>query len=126
MGVYDRQIETAKRLIARYGQQCQWYKDTIVLDDPTRPYLGGGTTSVIKTPSIAFIPATDGASGFGISKFNDAQGTIDFSTFGLMGVQDFVPLTTDRVLRAGVPLVIKSVDVLAPNEQTVLYILSIV
>jgi len=125
IGQYDRQIATALRLIAQYGMVCQWHKDTLVLDDPTKPWQGGGGAPAVKTPSIVFIPATDGASGFGLSKFRDGE-TQSFSTFGLMGAVDFEPLTTDSVYRDGQPLVISAVDVLKPNEQVVLYILSIV
>lgn len=126
MGVYDRQIATALRLIERYGQVCEWHKDQVVPDDPNRPWLGGGTVPDPHSPSIAFLPATDGASGFGVSKFRGSDTeAASFNTFGLMGAQDFTPEVTDRLVRGGQPLVIVAVDTLAPNGEPVLHVLSI-
>jgi hypothetical protein len=126
-GVFDDEIQTALELIAENGQVCDWHKDTTDLDDADRPWLGGDTVPDVKQPSICFIPATDGASGFGITKFRKAGDDVpSFSTFGLMGAVDFDPEVTDKVVRGGTPLVIVAIDKLQPNEQTLLYILSIV
>lgn len=127
MGVYDRQVATAKRLIAKNGKQCQWTKMTTVLDDPAKPWAGGEDVPQVFAPRIAFLPATDGASGFGITKLRDATQTAKFSTYGLMAAQDFTPDVVDMVTCNGVPLVIIAVDTLAPNkDEPILHILSIV
>jgi hypothetical protein len=126
-GVFDDEIATALELIEENGEVCDWHKDAVVLDDPDSPWLGGDSTPDVKHPSICFLPATDGASGFGITKFRRPGDDIpSFSTFGLMGAVDFKPEVTDKVLRGGQPLVIVAIDELKPNEQTLLYILSIV
>lgn len=127
MGVYDEEIADALELIEEHGQVCEWHKDGVVPDDPDRPWLGGERVPVVKNPSICFLPATDGASGFGISKFRkEAADTVAFSTFGLMGAQDFTPEVRDRLVRDGSPLVLAAVDTLAPNGEVILHILSIV
>lgn len=127
MGVYDRPIATALRLIAKYGQVCEWRKTGVVVpDDPARPWLGGSQSQVLHQPSIAFVPATSGASDFGLTKFRQGGGdSASFSTFGLMGAQDFTPEVVDKLTRDGEPLVIVAVDTLAPNGEPILHILSI-
>ena len=128
MGVYDRQIATALRLIEKYGQQCEVRKSGVAVpDDPHRPWLGGEAPPQVHTPHIAFVPATSGASSFGMTKFRDRDAnSASFSTFGLMGAQDFTPQVTDQLSRDGQPLVIVAVDTLSPNGEPILHILSIV
>lgn len=127
MGAYDNSIAVAKRLIAAKGMQCDWIKKQTVLVDPDQPWLGGEDVPTTYRPSIAFLPATDGASGFGITKFRDrGNDTATFSTFGLMAPQAFVPEVIDQLVRDGQPLVIVAVDTLAPAGEPVLHILSIV
>ncbi len=123
IGAYDDEIETALELIAEAGQVCQWHKDVITPTDPARPWLGGASVPVIHDTPIAFIPATDGASSFGMTKFK--EGVANFTTFGLMGVPGFIPHAGDKVMRGGVPLVIVDIDTLQPAEEPVLYVLSI-
>lgn len=125
VGAYDDDIATALELIEEFGQQCVWRKE-VVARDPDQPWLGGNQTSDDHQPFIAFIPATDGSSGFGLSKFRQGTDDVAFSTFGLMGAQEFTPEVTDTVLRGGTPLVIAAIDTLQPAEDVVLYILSIV
>jgi hypothetical protein len=125
-GVFDDEVATALELIAENGQVCQWHKDTTALADPQRPWLGGASVPDVKDVSICFVPATDGASGFGMTKFRQREDVPAFGTYGLMGAVDFEPKVTDKVMRGGVPLVIVAIDELKPNEQTLLYVLSIV
>lgn len=125
MGAFDRQIQTALRLIEKNGEQCDWLTGKVVATDPAKPWLGGARSATVKHPYICFLPATDGASGFGLSKFRAGTEVEAFSTFGLMGAQDFEPDITDIVTRDGKALVIKAIDAIKPAEQVVLYILSI-
>ncbi len=127
IGAFDDEIETAQELIAENGQVCQWHKVVTTLVDAERPWLGGEDVPTVHNPSICFLPATDGGSGFGITKFRNAGDDIpSFSTFGLMGAVEFDPQVGDKVLRDGVPLVIVAIDTLAPAEDPILHILSIV
>lgn len=126
VGAYDEDIATALELIQEAGQQCVWRKQTTTAVDPERPWLGGEDVPVDHQPFIAFVPATDASSGFGMTKFRQGSDVPTFSTFGLMGPQDFAPEVTDVVLRGGTPLVIAAIDALRPAEEVVLYVLSIV
>jgi len=124
MADYSEDIALAREMIDEAGQVCEWRKTTVAAD-PDRPWQGGVPTTVVKRPTIAFLPATDGGD-FGITKFK--QGGDDspaFSTYGLMAPQDFEPAVTDVLLRGGVPQTVVAIDVLRPAEQAVLYILSI-
>ena len=126
IGAYDEEIATALELIKEAGQVCVWRKQTTAVADPDRPWLGGVDTPVDHTPDIVFIPATDAPSGFGLTKFRKGEDSLVFTTFGLMGPQDFEPAVNDVLLRDGVPQVLAAVDVLRPAEEVVLYVLSIV
>jgi hypothetical protein len=128
IGVFDEEIATALELIEENGQVCDWHKDTVTLTDPDRPWLGGDPVPDVRHPSICFVPATDTPSGFGLTKFRreGADDAPSFSTFGLMGPVDFEPQVADKVIRGGTPLVIVAIDKLQPNEQVLLYVLSIV
>jgi hypothetical protein len=125
-GVFNDEIATALELIEENGQICDWHKGPVVLTDPERPWLGGAEAVDVHHPSICFLPATDGNLGFGLSKLRKGEDVPAFSTFGLMGAVDFDPKIGDKVLRGGTPLVIVAIDKLQPNEQILLYILSIV
>lgn len=123
-GAYDDEIATALELIAEAGQVCAWHKEgELTLTDPNRPWLGGTPSEVIHNPSIVFVPATDGGSSFGLTKFK--EGVPNFTTFGLMGAVGFEPKPGERVMRGTMPLVIVDVDALQPAEDVVLYVLSI-
>ena len=125
MGYYDEDVATALELIEEAGVQCVWKKQSTTLDDADRPWLGGDDDPDSYDPFIAFIPATDTSSGFGLTKFRQGEDVRDFSTFGLMGAQDFTPEVTDTLLRGGVAQTIVAVDEIKPADQVVLYILSI-
>jgi len=126
MTVYDRPIATALRLIEKYGVECEWRKSEVVSADPDKPWEGGSQVPDTFNPFICFLPATSGASDFGLSKFRTGTEQEGFSTFGLMGAQEFNPEITDRLTRDGNVLVLKAIDTLNPADQVVLYILSIV
>jgi hypothetical protein len=126
VGAYDEDIAMALELIEEAGQQCVWRKQTTTPADPDRPWLGGVDTPVDHTPFIAFVPATDAPSGFGLTKFRQGEDVPVFSTFGLMGAQAFEPEIADVLLRGGVPQVLAAVAEIRPAEEVVLYVLSIV
>ncbi len=123
MGQYDDEIATAQELIAEAGMMCEWTKEIVAPTDPDRPWLGGEPTPLHYHPMIAFLPATDGASGFGMTKFKD--GVANFSTYGLMGAVSFIPQVGDKLTRGNQPLVIVDIDELKPAEDVLLYVLSI-
>lgn len=125
VGAYDDEIATVLELIEEAGQQCVWRKRTTDPDEADRPWLGGDDDSTEYQPFIAFVPATD-AGLFGMTKFRQGEDVPKFSTFGLMGPQEFTPEVGDVLLRDNVPQVLAAVDTLRPAEDAVLHVLSIV
>jgi hypothetical protein len=125
-GAYDDDIAMVLELVEEAGQVCEWHKDVVTPTDPDRPWLGGVPDPQVHHPSIAFVPPAEMRFGYGMTSFPADEQVARFSTFGLMGVQDFEPLPTDKVLRDGVPLVIAAIDVIRPAEDPVLYVLKIV
>jgi hypothetical protein len=123
-GAYDEDIAAARETIEEDGQLCQWVKQTIVLTDPDKPWLGGVPTDHPYDVPIAFVPASGNI--FGMTRYKAAIEAGEFTTFGLMAPPDgFVPELGDKVLRDGAPLVLVNLDTLRPAEDVVLYILSI-
>lgn len=124
MADYSQEIADVLEMIEEAGVQCEWRKGDLTPDDQSRPWLGGDNEPDQPfTPFIAFIPAVDHNFGFGIEKLS--QGSTSFSTFGLMGAQDFTPEVSDSLTRKGKPMTLVAVDTLAPAGDPVLHILSI-
>lgn len=120
MARFDRQIATAKRLIAKNGEKVKWR----VIDDPTptdpnKPWEPGPATPDDKDVSICFLPIDRQT----METFNFIKGTEvpKGSVMGLMGQVNFEPNLKDVVIRDGKELRIASLDVLSPNGQKILY-----
>lgn len=125
--VYDEDIAAALEMIQEFGQLCTWQKQVSTPTDPAHPWFGGEAPPQDFNPYIVFLPATDSASsGFGLTKFRKGEDVPAFSTFGLMGAQDFTPEVADKLFRAGLALTVVGVDTIAPADKPVLHILSIV
>lgn len=129
MGVYDRQIAAAKRVIAKKGQAVLWHKPRAVAPggDPWNPQAAGAAPA--GTPvSIAFFQPRE--LGRGGEEF--LRSIIDTeiptgSEIGLMaGGLPFTPEITDRIERtAGKFTAITKIDRLAPNGEPILYYVTI-
>jgi hypothetical protein len=129
VGVYDEDIETARELIAEFGQQCYWQKPApTVAAEPGYP-----TTGELPQPlpcKIAFFRPKDLDSG--VTQFADMiAGTevSDNTEIGLMeGGVNFTPENPDRIRRGAVdaePISIIKIDRLAPNGTPVLYFVTV-
>jgi hypothetical protein len=119
MGQFDRQIQTAIRLIKKNGQQVDWIKK-VVTPNPSEPWNETSSDVVAGKPFICFLPLDLQGKQFLISLGaapEIAQGTY----YGLMGAVNFQPSTADKVLRDGKYLEIGSVDLLSPNGQKLLW-----
>lgn len=120
MGRFDRQIETAKRLIAKNGQTVTWRKPAATTPDVSKPWL-----PVAALPTdyddvvICFLPP--GRIGEELIKFVKGSEVTTGSVQGLMASVSFEPDAKDIVLRDGKTLRIKSIDPLSPNGQVILY-----
>jgi len=119
MGTYDRQIATAKRLIAKYGQTVTISQTPVTIADVNKPWevtLGVPVITNIKmvffSPKLVnkeflrYIVGTELKSG---------------NVQGLMAADSVIPKATNIITRNNIQMKIKSIDILAPNEQTILY-----
>lgn len=119
MARFDRQIETALRLIKRNGQIVSWSQVVPGAPDPTKPWLPVGTTQTTYTPFICFLPLDRDGKEF-LMSVGGAE-AVSGAYYGLMGNVGFVPNLKDTVTRDGVKLEIASIDLLSPNGQKILY-----
>lgn len=125
MAVYSRQIASAQRTIKRKGQLVTWKPLEASTTDPN--VVAGASASrpkvidtAIANPDvrIAFFPVgKDKAESLRASGVEVTTG----SQLGYMGAVDFVPNQKDSVLRNGVSMPIKHIEVIAPNGEAILY-----
>ena len=126
MGAYDRQIATAKRLIAAKGRACVWSQyENAAAPDPDKPWKPGASVPTPHNVRIVFLPQTGQNSAF-LRALTGTDIPIG-DDFGLMGMSvDFVPTAKAEIYAAdGVtPLrVVKGFNLLAPDGEPILYTL---
>ncbi|WLJ71191.1 hypothetical protein [Sphingomonas phage Birtae] len=126
MGVYDRQVASAKRMIAAKGAKCVWVQPAAEEGgDAWNPQ----PAEPIRHPdiSIAFFSPRD--LGRGSAEFLSALRGTEVPTsseIGLMaGGLDFEPSDADVIERWDGVKGIKSIDRLAPNGEAILYFVSL-
>lgn len=122
MGVYDRQIENAKRQIKQKGQAVTWrIKSNGAPADPSKPWKPSAGTPEDKPVRIVFLPV--GLQTRKFLRYFEGTEIPTGSLSGLMGAVDFEPAIKDVVIRDGKQLTIRNFDVIAPNGEPILYIL---
>jgi len=120
MGQFDRQIETAKRLIAKNGQTVTWRKAGVDTPDTSKPWLPAADTPTdYDNVVICFLPP--GRVGQELIRYLKGTEVTTGSVQGLMSAVSFEPAANDVVIRDGKTLRIKSIDPLSPNGQIILY-----
>ncbi len=121
VGVYDRQVAAAKRLIAAKGQAVTWRR---LVDgsptDPSKPWLPSAATTTDTAVSIVFLPMN--RLGYESLTFMRDTEVPEGAYQGLMsGDVTFTPSIKDKVIRDGVQLEILNIDTLAPNGQAIIH-----
>jgi len=120
MGQFDRQIETAKRLIAKNGQTVIWRKPAVTTPDVLKPWKPAAATPTdYNDVKICFLPP--GRVGQELVRYLKGTEVTTGSVQGLMSAVAFEPSANDIVIRDGKTLIIKSIDPLSPNGQIILY-----
>jgi len=122
MGVYDRQIASAKRVIKKKGQLCTWIKRDVVTS-VTQPWKTTPAVDTVPTfpVSIVFLAPKQKLSH---ELFHLMSGTDipEGGPYGLMAAVSFTPEINDSVLSGTETLVVKSLDIVAPNRvEPILY-----
>lgn len=122
MGRFDRQIATAKRLIAKNGQKVIWRQiSNGVPASATEPWKVGPAVNTDHDVIICFLPFTTENKEFLRALLGTEVAT--GSVTGLMAAVNFTPAKRDIVIRDGKTYSIKTIDPLRPNEQTIMYTL---
>ncbi len=121
MGQYDRQIASARRLIAKYGQQVKWQKrENGAPASATEEWKPGPTIVTEYDVQIAFLPDT--RMGF---EFLSMMAGTEVPTGKIVGYMaapaDFTPSLKDTIKRGDEEIGIRTLDQLAPNGQAILY-----
>jgi len=121
MGVFDRQIATAKRLIAKNGQLVQWHVPQAGAANPLTPWKPTAPgTDVSHDVRIVFLPASRVNYEL-IRALANAPDIVGGKSYGLMAAVDFEPAKTHYVMRNGVQYRIEYIDILSPNGEKILY-----
>ena len=121
MARFDRQVQTAKRLIAKNGQLVKW---RIVRDaspaNPAQPWKPTNpATPVEEDVTICFL--TVDKDTYETASYM-AGGEVPMgAVLGLMGAVSFEPSLKDVVIRDGKELRLFNIEELNPNGQTILY-----
>lgn len=116
---FNRQIETALRLIKKNGQLVKWRRLQRT-EDPNEPGQVIAAPPIDTDVYICFLPVDKDNKEF----FNYLRGTNELkmgSLMGLMGQVSFEPDASNLVIRGESTLEIFNIDLLSPNGQKVLY-----
>lgn len=123
MGVFDRQRQTVKRLIEKYGESVVIKTLAYTIPDPLKPWeLTEIPPSQVTAKMLFLAPGNSGVTMLGRELFQYLSGSQSV-TGELRGYLswEFSPKVNDLVIRSSKELKIKSIDSLAPNEQTLLH-----
>lgn len=117
---YDRQIKNTLALIKRKGQTITWRQ--IVegsAPDPSQPHKTNPSTIINNFVDIVFLPITRQQKRSLQYKTNSE--VPKGSLMGYMGAVDFEPDLNDIVIRDGKELRISNIDITAPDNNPILY-----
>lgn len=126
MAGYERQIATAKRLIAKRGQAVFWNVRPVATADSSevegaskwRPKAAPLQPQLSFPVTIAFFPVDrnnyESLTGRGIELTSGSQ-------LGYMAAVGFEPSQKDTVTRNGHVLPVSHIEIIAPNGDAILY-----
>ncbi len=121
MGVYDKSIAAAHRMIAKYGEECHWLKEGEAAPgaDPWRDVRDGDDPDGLPC-KIAWFPPNSNLAFLAAIAGTEVPA---HSEYGLMaGDVPFEPDLSDRIQRTSGKTDILRLDKLAPNGvDNVLY-----
>lgn len=123
MGVYDRFVKSAKRIISKYGADCEWSVESQAQDDD-EPWNATEEPSVKHPVKIALFP-NDGSGMETLAKMLGADVTVG-NTIGYMANVPFDVSDKDTIVNKadGKQMTINSIDKINPDgKKVILYIL---
>lgn len=124
MGQFDRQIATAVRLVAKYGQDIIW---RTVVDgapaNPAQPWKPTEAADTDTTAKVCFVAVRDNDWRKLLAYLKGTEVPVGRQAGLMAGNVAFEPKLKDVVVRDGVVLTVTNIDLVSPNGQKILYIL---
>lgn len=117
--VYDSFVALALKLIKKDGQAVTWYKNNEVANG-TQPWKTTAGSDVAYPVTMVFL-TPGGKIGNSEIRLDPGTSVPEGAPRALMGQVPFTPQMNDRVKRGSEWLMIKDVDIVAPNGEIVLY-----
>lgn len=119
MANYNRQIATAKRLIAKYGSKVTYNRIRDVEANPETPWIPGGPVTTSKTIDAVFVNSSSTlaqtlAAFMAGTTIPDGQITVFIPDIG------FAPSPKDTIIKDGVEYRFKGIGILQPAEQIIM------
>lgn len=119
MANYNRQIATAKKLIAKYGSKVTYNRIRDIEEDPDQPWLPGGTQVTSSTIDSVFVNQSSTLAqtlaAFMVgTTIPDGQITVFIPDIG------FAPSPKDTITKDGVEYRFTGVGILQPAEQIIM------
>jgi hypothetical protein len=124
--MYESQIATAARLVAKYGQPAIWVQTVIPPPgDPTKPWIRSAGVPTDFPCSVVFI--TSNKKNWYAQIFDKASDIPDGFLMALLpGNCGFVPTLTDQLKRSNtVSYFVKWIDEVNPAGNPILYTLGL-
>lgn len=118
MARFDRQIQTALRLIKKNGRKVQW-RQIVATENPSEPWNPSPGTPVDNDVDICFLPVDK--TTYETLTLRAGTELPKVSELGYMGAVNFEPNLKDVVIRDGKEMAIVYIDKLAPNGQNIFY-----
>lgn len=118
MARFDRQIQTALRLIKKNGRKVQW-RQIVATENPSEPWNPLPGTPVDNDVDICFLPVDK--TTYETLTLRAGTELPKVSELGYMDAVNFEPNLKDVVIRDGKEMAIVHIDKLAPNGQNILY-----
>lgn len=115
--MYDRQVATAKRLIAKYGAVVP-VTTRVDVEDPDKPWLNT-ETEVAHNAAVVFLPLTSGAMK-SLGMINTTEVPVG-AVLAYMGAVDFEVDLKTTFLFEGKTWSMLNLDLLRPNGRIILH-----
>ena len=123
MGIYDRQIATVHRMLAKYApDSANWIQVSQSTPNVSKPWeMASSVTTSAFVDMVLTSPFRDQQFVSYVAKSEVPEGCI----VGLMGPQTFTPEINDTVEINGDTLKVESLDRVAPNGDVILWIVTL-
>ncbi len=126
MGIFDRHIKRISKIIDKYGQTVSIKSIPYTVADGSKPWdFTEGLETSTNVKMLFLSPNQSGNSSITKELLQYLTGTENISgkIRGYLAADSIVPKMNNVVIRNGEELKIFAIDTIAPNEQTLMYIL---